>query len=34
MCGVGGHCISVDPWFIVDQADGGAKLIEKAKKNK
>jgi UDP-N-acetyl-D-mannosaminuronic acid dehydrogenase len=31
-CGVGGHCISVDPWFIVDQADGSAKLIEKARR--
>ena len=23
-CGVGGHCISVDPWFIVDSANGKA----------
>lgn len=26
--GVGGHCIAVDPWFIVSQADGQARLIE------
>jgi UDP-N-acetyl-D-mannosaminuronic acid dehydrogenase len=31
-CGVGGHCISVDPWFIVDKADGNAKLVEQARK--
>ena len=30
-CGVGGHCIAVDPWFIVDQANGQAKLIESAR---
>ncbi len=26
--GVGGHCIAVDPWFIVEKADGLARLIE------
>lgn len=31
-CGVGGHCISVDPWFIVDSANGKAKLIEQARR--
>lgn len=31
-CGVGGHCISVDPWFIVDAANGQAKLIEQARR--
>jgi UDP-N-acetyl-D-mannosaminuronic acid dehydrogenase len=30
--GVGGHCIAVDPWFIVSAADGGAKLIETARR--
>jgi UDP-N-acetyl-D-mannosaminuronic acid dehydrogenase len=31
-CGVGGHCISVDPWFIVDSANGKAKIIEQARR--
>jgi len=31
-CGVGGHCISVDPWFIVDKANGKAKIIEQARR--
>ena len=31
-CGVGGHCISVDPWFIVDQANGKAKMVEQARR--
>jgi UDP-N-acetyl-D-mannosaminuronic acid dehydrogenase len=31
-CGVGGHCISVDPWFIVDSANGKAKMIERARR--
>ena len=31
-CGVGGHCISVDPWFIVDSANGKAKMVEQARK--
>ena len=31
-CGVGGHCISVDPWFIVDGANGRAKIIEQARR--
>ncbi|MCH9812839.1 MAG: UDP-N-acetyl-D-mannosamine dehydrogenase [Epsilonproteobacteria bacterium] len=30
-CGVGGHCIAVDPWFIVDAAKGDAKLIRQAR---
>lgn len=29
--GVGGHCIAVDPWFIVDSAKGRAKLIRTAR---
>jgi UDP-N-acetyl-D-mannosaminuronic acid dehydrogenase len=30
-CGVGGHCIAVDPWFIVDSAPEDAKLIRLAR---
>jgi UDP-N-acetyl-D-mannosaminuronic acid dehydrogenase len=30
-CGVGGHCISVDPWFIVDSANGKANIIKQAR---
>lgn len=26
-CGVGGHCIAVDPWFIVDKTPVQARLI-------
>lgn len=29
--GVGGHCIAVDPWFIVEQAAGKAQLIHTAR---
>ena len=29
--GVGGHCIAVDPWFIVDSAKNEAKLIRTAR---
>jgi UDP-N-acetyl-D-mannosaminuronic acid dehydrogenase len=29
--GVGGHCIAVDPWFIVHQAPNDAKLIRTAR---
>jgi UDP-N-acetyl-D-mannosaminuronic acid dehydrogenase len=29
--GVGGHCIAVDPWFIVDSAPKEAKLIRAAR---
>ena len=29
--GVGGHCIAVDPWFIVDSAPDEAKLIATAR---
>ena len=29
--GVGGHCIAVDPWFIVDAAPQEAKLIHTAR---
>jgi UDP-N-acetyl-D-mannosaminuronic acid dehydrogenase len=29
--GVGGHCIAVDPWFIVDSAPKSAKLIRTAR---
>jgi len=30
-CGVGGHCIAVDPWFLVDSAPEEAKLIRTAR---
>lgn len=30
-CGVGGHCIAVDPWFLVHMAGGKARLIETAR---
>ena len=30
-CGVGGHCIAVDPWFIVDSAPETAKIIRTAR---
>jgi UDP-N-acetyl-D-mannosaminuronic acid dehydrogenase len=30
--GVGGHCIAVDPWFIITSAGGDAKLIETARR--
>lgn len=30
-CGVGGHCIAVDPWFIVDSAPEQARLIHQAR---
>jgi UDP-N-acetyl-D-mannosaminuronic acid dehydrogenase len=26
-CGVGGHCIAVDPWFLVHSAPGATRLI-------
>lgn len=29
--GVGGHCISVDPWFFVEKAPDKAKLIKQAR---
>jgi UDP-N-acetyl-D-mannosaminuronic acid dehydrogenase len=29
--GVGGHCIAVDPWFIVDSAPDTAKIIRTAR---
>ncbi|MFC5520229.1 UDP-N-acetyl-D-mannosamine dehydrogenase [Polaromonas jejuensis] len=29
--GVGGHCIAIDPWFIVDAAPEHAKLIRQAR---
>lgn len=29
--GVGGHCIAVDPWFIVDSAPNDARLIRTAR---
>lgn len=29
--GVGGHCIAVDPWFIVHAAQGDARLIQTAR---
>ncbi len=30
-CGVGGHCIAVDPWFIVYQNPNEAKMIKTAR---
>jgi len=30
-CGVGGHCIAVDPWFIVNRTPDEAKLIHTAR---
>lgn len=30
-CGVGGHCIAVDPWFIVDSAPEQSRLIRTAR---
>lgn len=30
-CGVGGHCIAVDPWFIVDTTPDEARLIRTAR---
>jgi UDP-N-acetyl-D-mannosaminuronic acid dehydrogenase len=29
--GVGGHCIAVDPWFIVSQSPDTAKIIKQAR---
>ncbi|CTQ54755.1 UDP-N-acetyl-D-glucosamine 6-dehydrogenase [Roseibium album] len=29
--GVGGHCIAVDPWFIIDAAEGQAPLMHTAR---
>jgi UDP-N-acetyl-D-mannosaminuronic acid dehydrogenase len=30
-CGVGGHCIAVDPWFLVHQSPATTKLIRTAR---
>lgn len=30
-CGVGGHCIAVDPWFIVDKTPEQSRLIRTAR---
>lgn len=30
-CGVGGHCVAVDPWFVVSQNPDEAKLIKQAR---
>lgn len=30
-CGVGGHCIAVDPWFLVNQSPDNAQLIRCAR---
>lgn len=30
-CGVGGHCIAVDPWFIISKTPNEAKLIKQAR---
>ena len=29
--GVGGHCIAIDPWFIVDSAPDKAQIIKDAR---
>ncbi|MCJ8344322.1 UDP-N-acetyl-D-mannosamine dehydrogenase [bacterium] len=29
--GVGGHCIAVDPWFLIHAAEGEARIIQKAR---
>jgi len=31
--GVGGHCISVDPWFLVEMFPGKARLVELARRH-
>ncbi|WP_321317241.1 UDP-N-acetyl-D-mannosamine dehydrogenase [Labilibaculum sp.] len=31
-CGVGGHCIAVDPWFIVSEYPAESNIIEQARK--
>lgn len=30
-CGVGGHCIAVDPWFIVNQSPESTQLLQAAR---
>lgn len=30
-CGVGGHCIAVDPWFIVDKTPDLARMVRSAR---
>ena len=30
-CGVGGHCIAIDPWFIASQFPNKTPLIQKAR---
>ena len=30
-CGVGGHCIAVDPWFIASQFPNQTKMIQTAR---
>lgn len=30
-CGVGGHCIAVDPWFIVDKSPNLSRIIKMAR---
>ena len=29
--GVGGHCIAVDPWFLVNMSPNGARLVKQAR---
>ena len=31
-CGVGGHCIAVDPWFIAHSAPKNSEIIQTARK--
>lgn len=30
-CGVGGHCIAIDPWFIVNQSPDNTQLLQAAR---
>ena len=30
-CGVGGHCIPIDPWFLISKFPNESKLIKKAR---
>lgn len=30
-CGVGGHCIAVDPWFLIESFPGQTKLLQAAR---
>ena len=32
--GVGGHCIALDPWFLISELPEKTELIKKAKRSK